>query len=68
MKSIKDQIRELQLVKEQIEGGQIAPAAIAIALLDAAIAKAKAQAEVEAQAEAKAEVEALYVRWTTFTK
>jgi len=78
MKSINDQIRELQLIKEQIEGCQIALAAIVIAILDKAIAEAqaataildKAIAEAEAQAattiaildKAQAEVEALYVR------
>ena len=71
MKSINDQIRELQLIKEQIGGCQIALAAIVIAILDKAIAEAQAAPAGaildKAQAKAIAEVEALYVRWTSFT-
>ena len=70
MKSINDQIRELQLVKEQIqtlqlikeqiieEGPQIALTAPSIAILDKAIAKCKAHAEALAEAKAKAEAKA----------
>ena len=72
MKSINDQIRELQLIKEQIGGCQIALAAIVIAILDKAIAEAEAQAAttIAILDKAQAEVEALYVRrlYTSFTK
>ena len=81
MKSITDQIRELQLIKEQLEEGpQIALTATSIAILDKAIAEAQAapatsildeaHAEAIAEALAQAEVEALYVHrlYTSFTK
>jgi len=72
MKSINDQIRELQLVKEQIrelqlikeqleECPQIAPAAIAalaMATLDKAIAKCKDAIAILDEAKAKADAKA----------
>jgi prefoldin subunit 5 len=72
MKSINDQIRELQLIKAQIEALEAEVAATTIAILDKAQAataiaildKAIAQAEAKARAVAWA----LYVRCTSFTK
>ena len=72
MKSINDQVRELQLIKEQIqtlqlikeqleEGPQIAPAAIAaiaMATLDKAIAQCKATIAILDEAKAQAEAKA----------
>ena len=60
MKSINDQIRELQLIKAQIEALEAEVAATASAILDKAIAQAEAKARAVAWA--------LYVRCTSFTK
>ena len=56
MKSINDQIRELQLIKAQIEALEAEVAATTSAILDKAPAKAKAAIAIAIRAKAKAQV------------